>query len=139
MKAQYPLAPDRPARQNAGMAARGLPMAFRKTGSRRIVVDGIAYRWRFNHRVSSGAWDGCMGCVVTVQKADCNGSVLTIRYEEHHPTVAAVWGGPIISVRPAHVASAIRTAITDGWRPADKGAGFSVRGERDSVANKPPT
>jgi hypothetical protein len=104
-------------------------MAFRKTGSRRIVVDGVTYLWRFNHRPSRGAWDGCTGCTVTVQQAARVGSVLSIRYAEHHPTVAAVWRGPILSVRPAQVASAIRRAKAAGWRAEDPGPGFTIGGE----------
>jgi hypothetical protein len=104
-------------------------MAFRKTGSRRIVVDGVAYLWRFNHRPSRGAWDGFTGCTVTVQQTDRIGSVLSIRYAEQHPTVAAVWGTPILSVRPSHVASAIRRAKAAGWRSNEPGPGFTIEGD----------
>jgi hypothetical protein len=105
-------------------------MAFRKTGSRRIVVDGVTYLWRFNHRPTQMAWDGCTDCTVTVQQVARVGSMLSIRYADRHPTVAAVWGGPILSVQPAQVASAIRRAKAAGWRADEPGPGFTIAGDK---------
>ena len=104
-------------------------MAVRKTGSRRIVVDGGTYLWRAPRRPGRMDWDGNTGFTVTVQGEDRCGSVLAIHFPQRHPTVARVWGSPVVSVVPSMVAAAIRWAIAAGWRPAERGPGFAVIGE----------
>lgn len=96
-------------------------MAFRKRGSRLIVVDGVAYCWRFLHRPTQSDWDLWPGCVVTVQSAGRPGSVLVVRFPQHRPDVAAPCGLPIVPVLPSQVARAIRAAVRAGWRAAESG------------------
>jgi hypothetical protein len=104
-------------------------MAMRKTGCRRLVVDGVAFLWRVPRRPKRVDWDGNTGLTVTLQGKDRRGSVLSIHFRHHHPKVARVWDSPIISVTPSQVASAIRRAIEAGWRPAERGPGLAVTGE----------
>lgn len=104
-------------------------MAMRKIGSRRIVVDRVAFRWRAPRRPTRYDWDGNTGFTVTVQAEDRRGSVLSIHFRHRHPKVAQVWGSPVVSVIPSQVASAIRRALGAGWQPFDPGPGFAVSGE----------
>src|SRR5690242_20609260 len=39
------------------MSEEAFPMAIRKIGSRRIVVDGVPYRWRVRHRATYSQMD----------------------------------------------------------------------------------
>lgn len=104
-------------------------MAMRKIGSRRVVVDGVAFRWRAPRRPRRNDWDGNTGFTVTVQAEDRRGSVLSIHFRHRHPQVAPVWGSAIVSVIPSQVASAIRRALAAGWQPSIPGQGFAVSGE----------
>jgi len=101
-------------------------MAVRKTGSRRIVVDGVVYLWRVPRRPTRAAWDGNTGLTVTVQQAGCAGSVLALCSPRRHPTVARVFGSPVVSVRPSQVATAIRQALELGWEPTRRGLDFGL-------------
>src|SRR5262245_66227705 len=103
------------AAQLPGSAAEGVPMAMRKVGSRRIVVDGVAFLWRAPRRPTRYDWDGNTGITVTVQGEDRRGSLLSVHFRHRHPKVAQVWGSPVISVIPSQVAAAIRRAIRAGW------------------------
>ncbi len=48
-------------------------MAIRKTGSRRIVVDGVSYRWRISPRPTPGEFDYVGSMIASVQLAEAPG------------------------------------------------------------------
>ena len=104
-------------------------VAMRKTGCRRIVVDGVAFMWRAPRRPKRCDWDGNTGFTVTVQGEDRRSSTLSIHFPQRHPAVARVWGSPIVSVLPSQIAAAIRRAIVAGWRPTEQGSKFAIRSE----------
>jgi hypothetical protein len=104
-------------------------VAIRKTGCRRIVVNGITFLWRVPHRPARMAWDGSTGFLVAVQSEDRRGASLAIQFSRRHPKVALLWRSPVVSVVPSLVASAIRRALAAGWRPGEKGPGFAIAGE----------
>ena len=101
-------------------------MAVRKQGSRRIVVDGVAYLWRVPRRSSDH--DGNMGLITTVQHPDRRGSVLVIHFPQQHPDIANGFGLPATPVLPSQVPDAIRRAVVAGWRPAKQGPRFEIAG-----------
>jgi hypothetical protein len=65
-------------------------MAMRKTGSRRIVVDGVGFLWRAPHRPTRYDWDGNTGFTVTVQAEGRRGAVLSIHFGHRHPKIARI-------------------------------------------------
>jgi hypothetical protein len=103
-------------------------MAVRKVGTRRIVVDGVQYLWKFPRRPSQTDWDCWGGCAAVVQLPDQGGSVLLVRFPHHHPTVAPVAGFTVVSVVPSQIADAIRRAVAAGWRADMPGPAFAVDG-----------
>lgn len=64
--------------------------------ARRIVVDGVAYRWLWT-------WRDEFGLRVMIQTADGRGEKVEVVFE------------PGVSITPAGVADAIRRARADGW------------------------
>jgi len=96
-------------------------MAIPKKGSRKIVVDGIAYRWRIRWKPSISTQD-CFsaGLTAAVELYDEPRGVLMICFThssyKHYPSMQ------IEPVTPTHVKTAIETAIEKGWIPADKGS-----------------
>ena len=104
-------------------------MAVRKTGMRRIVVDGVNYLWKFPRRPTHFDWDCWGGCAVVVQRPDRGGSVLFVRFPQHHPGVAAAVGYPVVSVLPSQIADAIRRAVAAGWRADEPGEAFGIEGK----------
>ncbi|HEX4793554.1 MAG TPA: hypothetical protein VH370_07180 [Humisphaera sp.] len=100
-------------------------MATRKVGSRPIVVDGVAYRWRIRHRATNLQSDYGVGTLhVAVQLAADPGSVLQLRTDRPHP---ADWNREreIVPVLPSDVEIWIRQAISLGWSPAKNGPTFN--------------
>ncbi len=61
-------------------------MATRRTGSRPIVVDGVAYRWRIRRRATSCQADYGRGKLhVAVELAERRGAVLVLVTDCPHP------------------------------------------------------
>jgi hypothetical protein len=105
-----------------------MAMAVRKSGMRRIVVDGVEYLWKFPRRPSHFDWDCWGGCAALVQRPDRRGSVLCVRFPQHHPGVAAAVGFPVVSVLPSQIADAIRRAVVAGWQADEPGPAFGIDG-----------
>lgn len=101
-------------------------MAMRKTGSRRLVVDGVAYRWRIRRRATYGQSDyGCGKLHVAVEQAEEQpGAVLVLYTDRPHP---ADWGTrQVLPVRPSDVARWVREALAAGWVPSEPGHSSSI-------------
>jgi hypothetical protein len=112
-------------------------MAMPKTGSRRIVVDGVAYRWRVRHRAHPFAprtWDGRIH--VSVELAAEPGSVLVVFTGHQHSRDIDTYPPGVAPVRPAHVATWVRQALAAGWQPSEPGPQFHVRPASDRVEQK---
>ncbi|MFC9633323.1 hypothetical protein ACFTY8_29655 [Streptomyces mirabilis] len=92
--------------------------------SRRIVVDGTAYRWRLRGKptyVQSLAWSPC---TFAVEHADTAGTTLVVTTDQPHPRN---WiGREAEPVLPSGVAAAIRLALRDGWAPTASGSSFRL-------------
>lgn len=125
-------------------------MATRKTGSRRIVVDGITYRWRVRQRGThrqavrgmkptplpvSDPRDipGSERLHVAVELFDAPGSVLVVYSTHRHPGHFDTEPWEVVPIRPANVAGWIREALRDGWVPGENGTQFRLR-----VTGPPP-
>ncbi|WP_442805460.1 hypothetical protein [Streptomyces sp. GMR22] len=99
-------------------------MALVRKGSRRIVVDGTAYRWRLRRRptyLQGLAWSPC---TFAVEHAEAPGTTLVVTTSQPHPSN---WlGREAKPVRPADVAEAIELALGTGWDPEAPGRPFHL-------------
>lgn len=99
-----------------------MAMALVSKGSRRIVMDGRAYRWRLRGRPSYGQALCETPCTYAVEDYDRPGKTLVVTTDQPH---SSNWfGRPAKPVLPADVARAIRLAVEGGWDPAGCGAPF---------------
>ena len=107
-------------------------MATRNSGSRQLVVDGVAYRWRIRKRATYGQSDyGCGKLHVAVELAEKTGSVLVLFTDRPHP---ADWGAKeVVPVRPSDVAMWVREALAAGWVPSRSGPQFIHHPVKHSV------
>ncbi|MFF7736564.1 MULTISPECIES: hypothetical protein [unclassified Streptomyces] len=99
-------------------------MALVKKGSRRIVVDGVTYRWRVRHKPTYCQSNGWTPLTFAVEDATTAGTVLVVETDRPHPeNWFALATKPVV---PADVAQAIRTALAQGWTPPANGSPFHL-------------
>ncbi|MGK5548079.1 hypothetical protein ACSNOH_25615 [Streptomyces sp. URMC 127] len=99
-------------------------MALPRKGSRRIVVDGTAYRWRLRGRPTYGQGTGWSPMTYAVEHFADPGTTLLVDTGIPHP---GNWtGAPSAPVLPPAVAEAVRTAVAAGWNPTAPGAPFRL-------------
>src|SRR5262245_780532 len=98
-------------------------MAISKKYSRRIVVDGAAYRWRIAPRPTPGEFDYAGQMIASVQHAESPGQVLFVACGLRDGNILGVPGA---RVTPQGIADAIRAALAAGWRPTDAGSPFRI-------------
>jgi hypothetical protein len=90
----------------------GVIMAISKKYSRRIVVDGVAYRWRVMPEVEYDGYlhDGLL--LVNVWSEEGSKQVLRLRGGSHPMRRVAA---PEVIITPRRVAAGIRAALRAGW------------------------
>lgn len=111
-------------------------VALVKKGSRRIVVDGVTYRWRIRHKPTYCQANGWNPLTFTVEDATVPGTALVVRTDRPHP---GNWFGlPTKPVLPAEVVQAIRTALARGWTPYVSGAPFHLEVSSASKSGEGP-
>ncbi len=98
-------------------------MAVRKTGSRRIVVEGVEYRWRIAPRPTPGEFDYAGSMVASVQLAEHAGQVLFVQCGLRHGNIRDLPGA---IVTPRRIALAIQNALAAGWQPNERGEPFRI-------------
>ena len=99
-------------------------MALVRKGSRRIVVDGTAYRWRLRGRPTFLQGLARSPCTFAVERADTPGATLVVTTDQPHPSN---WMGcDAEPVRPSSVAAAVRLALGEGWTPTAPGSAFHL-------------
>ncbi|WP_439631218.1 hypothetical protein [Gemmata sp.] len=106
-------------------------MAISKKYSRRIVVDGEAYRWRVRAEVFyQTGYDGLL--VATVWSEPGPGQVLTV-VGDRHPNCRYLDGyaAATDTFTPKRIADAIREALRSGWKPACRGQAVMIRSHSD--------
>ncbi|MGW2543713.1 hypothetical protein ACWC5I_23260 [Kitasatospora sp. NPDC001574] len=102
--------------------AEGQGVALAKKGSRRIVVDGVEYRWRVSRKPCCD-YDGItLGYMV--EDAACPGTTLVV--ETGRPAVLEPNMLPSEVVLPREVAAGIRAARSNGWTPGSNGSPFKL-------------
>jgi hypothetical protein len=98
-------------------------VATRKSGSRLLVVDGIAYRWRIRKRATNLQADYGSGTLhVAVQLAEKPGSVLVLYTDHLHPK----GHNTEYPIRPSDVAAWIRQAVQADWKAECPGPQFEL-------------
>ncbi|MEW9517389.1 hypothetical protein [Streptomyces tubercidicus] len=99
-------------------------MALGRTGARRIVVDGTAYRWRLRRRPTYSQALSWTPCTFAVEHANAPGATLVVTTTQPHPSN---WLGRAAKpVLPSDVAHAIELALGEGWAPAAPGSPFHL-------------
>ena len=102
-------------------------MAVNRKGSRRVVVDGVAYRWSFPRRPDQSQDDGWPGVGVTVWRADGSGAMLLLAFPQRFHPSGPVGPDPPRPVLPSDVAAGVRAALAAGWAADRPGAPFVLR------------
>lgn len=99
-------------------------MALGRKGSRRIVVDGTAYRWRLRRRRTCFQALAWTPCTFAVEHADNRGTTLVVRTDRPHPS--NWFGREARPVLPSDVARIIQLALREGWTPTAPGSPFRL-------------
>ncbi|MEU1408431.1 hypothetical protein ABZ471_40095 [Streptomyces sp. NPDC005728] len=99
-------------------------MALGRKGSRRIVVDGTAYRWRLRRRPTYLQALSWAPCTFAVEHADIPGATLVVTTNQPHPS--NWFGREAKPVLPSSVAQAIQPALSEGWIPTAPGSPFHL-------------
>ncbi|MFD9317007.1 hypothetical protein ACFWDQ_04715 [Streptomyces sp. NPDC060053] len=99
-------------------------MALVCKGSRRIVVDGTAYRWRLRGRPTYPQGLAWSPCTFAVEHADTPRTTLMVTTNQPH---LSNWiGREAKPVLPSDVAQAIERALREGWTPTAPGSPFHL-------------
>lgn len=99
-------------------------MALLKKGSRRLVIDGISYRWRVRNRPTYCQANGWTRLVLAVERADISGGKLMVKLPQAHPD--NWFGEEVVAVLPSHVACYVRQALSMGWQSDRPGKPFPI-------------
>ncbi|GAA3776579.1 hypothetical protein [Streptomyces chiangmaiensis] len=99
-------------------------MALGRKGSRRIVVDGTAYRWRLRRRPTYFQGLSLTPCTFAVEHADAPGAMLVVTTNQPHPS--NWFGREAKPVLPSGVGQAIQLALREGWIPTAPGSPFRL-------------
>ncbi|RDS61466.1 MULTISPECIES: hypothetical protein [unclassified Streptomyces] len=99
-------------------------MALVRKGSRRTVVDGVAYRWRLRGRPTYFQGLAWSPCTFAVEHADTPGATLVVTTDQPHPSNwLDLEAEPVL---PSRVAAAVRLALREGWTPTEPGPTFHL-------------
>ncbi|MEU9338916.1 hypothetical protein AB0D49_38190 [Streptomyces sp. NPDC048290] len=99
-------------------------MALGRKRSRRIVVNGTAYRWRLRRRPTYGQALCWTPCAYAVEHAERPGSTLVVTTSQPHPS--NWFGHQARPVLPSDVAKAIELALSQGWTATTPGSPFAL-------------
>jgi hypothetical protein len=99
-------------------------MALNHKGSRRIIVDRVAYRWRLRRKPTYSQALCWSPLTYAVEHADNSGSTLVVTTNQAHSNN---WfereSQPVL---PCDVNQAIRLALSRGWSPTAPGSPFQL-------------
>ncbi|MEV6929957.1 hypothetical protein AB0M46_36490 [Dactylosporangium sp. NPDC051485] len=102
-----------------------MEVTLARKGSRRIIVNGVDFRWTVRRRPTYCQANGWSPLKFVVERAEePQGALLVVSLPCAHP---GNWIGlQSRSVRPAMVAAGIRQALTGGWQPSRPGPVFAL-------------
>lgn len=99
-------------------------MTLVSRGSRRIVVEGLVFRWVVSRRPTYCQGLGWSPLTFVAELLDESGSLFVVALPYAHP---GNWLGlASVPVRPATVAAGIHQALEAGWQPRRPGPAFAV-------------
>lgn len=104
-------------------------MAIPKKGSRKIVVDGIEYRWRIRWKPSYGQGIGESNLTAVVELYENPQSTLVITFPWLR--LDALVGVAEETVMPKMIKNCIKNALAQGWNPNKKGKTFKLNQEKE--------
>jgi hypothetical protein len=97
-------------------------MAIPKSGSRKIVVDGVAYRWRVRPRATINITDYGGPLTFAAERDGVNGGILVAALPQNRVYWEDESGE--VPATPRQVADVIRRAIRAGWKAELPGSPF---------------
>ncbi len=108
-------------------------MTLARKGSRRIVVDGVEYRWKVRGRPTYCQGLGWSPLTFVAETTESPRALLVVEMPCAHPSnwVALPSG----AVLPRTVAEAIRTGLARGWNPTSPGPAFTLTLGKSAVAS----
>ncbi|WP_119728837.1 hypothetical protein [Thermomonospora amylolytica] len=99
-------------------------MTLARKGTRRIVVDGVEFRWKVRHKPTYDQGIGSDPLTFVAELAEYSGALLVVSLPYPHP---GNWLElPSVPVLPRTVATAIRLAMERGWQPSRPGPAFEL-------------
>lgn len=111
-------------------------MTLARKGCRRIVVNGVVFRWSVRRRPTYCQANGWSPLTFVVEQATGRGALLLVWLPYAHPgNWLALPSRPAL---PSTVATGISQALTAGWRPSQPGPLFTLA-LRDSSNSRPVT
>ena len=100
-------------------------MAIAKKGSRKIEIDGVAYRWVIRGKPTYSQAINESNLSAVVELFENPASKLVIDFLKPR---SDSWLTPSkTEIGPSHIESSIRKAITLGWQPTKKGVNLEVQ------------
>lgn len=110
--------------QRRGDGRWGEKVTLARKGTRRIVVDGVEFRWKVRHKPTYDQGIGASPLTFVAEPAERPESLLVVSLPHPHP---GNWLDlPSVPVLPRTVATAIRLALARGWRPFQPGPAFTL-------------
>lgn len=104
-------------------------MGIPKKGSRKITVDSIEYRWRIRWKPSYGQAIGESGLTASVELYEDSESTLIIAFPWLR--LDAWVGFSDQPVTPKLIEICIKSALSQGWKPNEKGKAFTLIYEKE--------
>jgi len=99
-------------------------MAITKKGSRRIIVDGSAYRWMLRSRPTYSQALGQNPLTFSVELEHGGQTTLVVTTDANRPD--AWMDSTTTAITPSTVEGAVRYALRQGWRPSERGAPYAL-------------
>ena len=104
-------------------------MAIPKKGSRKIIVDGIEYRWRVRWKPTYSQSTCNSNLMAAVELYENPQNILSIEF----PWIRYdAWIGVAEQpVTPSIIETCIKNALNQGWNPAEKSKTFKFNYEKE--------
>jgi len=100
-------------------------MAIAKKGSRKIEIDGVAYRWIIRGKPTYSQAINQSNLTAVVELYENPVSKLIIDFLQ--PRSDSWVTSSKTEIGPSHIESSIRKALSKGWQPSKKGGNLEVK------------